>query len=209
MYAGEKRGMFSSHDEGQKHRIPVPSIHVLCTAEVAYIPVFCLLVVGACWPSAARGSRHHRLTMFHGLYSVAHAHRWSCGNITLLGDACHPATPNNGQGACMAIEDALVLATLLGEYWEQPDGHVEAFYLYEVRDGGFSCSACFACFAIDRTPFLFRLLFSQIFTIRRSSETLIFFLRSSLCVLFHVCVLQPLFLADLSAATCYTGIYVC
>ncbi|CAN0551731.1 unnamed protein product, partial [Ectocarpus sp. 8 AP-2014] len=35
------------------------------------------------------------------------------GNITLLGDACHPATPNNGQGACMAIEDALVLATLL------------------------------------------------------------------------------------------------
>lgn len=32
----------------------------------------------------------------------------------------------------MAIEDALVLATLLAEYWEKPDGHVEAFYLYEV-----------------------------------------------------------------------------
>lgn len=58
--------------------------------------------------------------------------RWCCGNITLLGDACHPATPNNGQGACMAIEDALVLATLLAEHWEKPDGHVEAFYLYEV-----------------------------------------------------------------------------
>eukprot|EP00752_Nemacystus_decipiens_P013459 g11921.t1 len=57
--------------------------------------------------------------------------RWSCGNITLLGDACHPATPNNGQGACMAIEDALVLATLLAEYWDKPDGHLEAFYLYE------------------------------------------------------------------------------
>lgn len=37
----------------------------------------------------------------------------------------------------MAIEDALVLATLLGEYWGQPDGHVEAFYLYEVRGGDF------------------------------------------------------------------------
>lgn len=59
-------------------------------------------------------------------------YRWSCGNITLLGDACHPATPNNGQGACMAIEDALVLATLLAEHWDKPDGHVEAFYLYEV-----------------------------------------------------------------------------
>lgn len=32
----------------------------------------------------------------------------------------------------MAIEDALVLATLLAEYWDKPDGHVEAFYLYEV-----------------------------------------------------------------------------
>lgn len=59
--------------------------------------------------------------------------RWSSSNITLLGDACHPATPNNGQGACMAIEDAFVLATLLAEYWDKPDGHVEAFYLYEVR----------------------------------------------------------------------------
>lgn len=32
----------------------------------------------------------------------------------------------------MAIEDALVLATLLAEFWNEPDGHVEAFYLYEV-----------------------------------------------------------------------------
>lgn len=32
----------------------------------------------------------------------------------------------------MAIEDAFVLATLLREYWDQPDGHVEAFYQYEV-----------------------------------------------------------------------------
>ncbi|CAM9819908.1 unnamed protein product, partial [Scytosiphon promiscuus] len=38
---------------------------------------------------------------------------WSCSNVTLLGDAYHPATCNDGQGACMAIEDALVLATLL------------------------------------------------------------------------------------------------
>jgi 2-polyprenyl-6-methoxyphenol hydroxylase-like FAD-dependent oxidoreductase len=43
-------------------------------------------------------------------------------------DACHAVTPNNGQGACMAIEDAFVLAVLLRQYWHQPDGHVEAFY---------------------------------------------------------------------------------
>ncbi len=32
------------------------------------------------------------------------------GRITLLGDAAHPTTPNVGQGACLAIEDAVVLA---------------------------------------------------------------------------------------------------
>jgi 2-polyprenyl-6-methoxyphenol hydroxylase-like FAD-dependent oxidoreductase len=36
--------------------------------------------------------------------------RWGSGRITLLGDAAHPMTPNLGQGACQAIEDALVLA---------------------------------------------------------------------------------------------------
>ena len=34
--------------------------------------------------------------------------------MTLLGDAAHPMTPNLGQGACQAIEDALVLADCLG-----------------------------------------------------------------------------------------------
>jgi 2-polyprenyl-6-methoxyphenol hydroxylase-like FAD-dependent oxidoreductase len=39
--------------------------------------------------------------------------RWGQGAATLLGDAAHPATPNLGQGACMAIEDAWVLAQKL------------------------------------------------------------------------------------------------
>ena len=32
----------------------------------------------------------------------------------------------------MAIEDAFILATLLKESWTEPDGHIEAFYQYEV-----------------------------------------------------------------------------
>jgi 2-polyprenyl-6-methoxyphenol hydroxylase-like FAD-dependent oxidoreductase len=35
---------------------------------------------------------------------------WGDGRMTLLGDAIHPTTPNLGQGGCLAIEDALVLA---------------------------------------------------------------------------------------------------
>ena len=38
---------------------------------------------------------------------------WGEGRITLLGDAAHPMTPNLGQGAGQAIEDAVVLAECL------------------------------------------------------------------------------------------------
>lgn len=37
-------------------------------------------------------------------------HVWGRGRVTLLGDAAHPMTPNLGQGACQAIEDAMALA---------------------------------------------------------------------------------------------------
>jgi 2-polyprenyl-6-methoxyphenol hydroxylase-like FAD-dependent oxidoreductase len=39
--------------------------------------------------------------------------RWGDGRVTLLGDAAHPITPNVGQGAGLAIEDAACLAKLL------------------------------------------------------------------------------------------------
>ena len=47
--------------------------------------------------------------------------RWQRGRAVLLGDAAHPTTPNLGQGACMAIEDAIVLARSIvqaGDYSE-------------------------------------------------------------------------------------------
>jgi len=39
--------------------------------------------------------------------------KWQSGNVCLLGDAAHATTPNLGQGACQAIEDAYVLGKLL------------------------------------------------------------------------------------------------
>ncbi|HEY4330786.1 MAG TPA: FAD-dependent monooxygenase [Phycisphaerae bacterium] len=52
---------------------------------------------------------------------------WGQGPMTLLGDAAHPTTPNLGQGACMAIEDAAVVAHALAGI---PD-IAQAFRVYE------------------------------------------------------------------------------
>jgi 2-polyprenyl-6-methoxyphenol hydroxylase-like FAD-dependent oxidoreductase len=41
---------------------------------------------------------------------------WGAGRVTLLGDAIHATTPNLGQGACQALEDAVVLADSLRRF---------------------------------------------------------------------------------------------
>lgn len=47
---------------------------------------------------------------------------WSDKPVTLLGDAAHALTPNLGQGACMALEDAFVLAKCLRAHSSVGDG---------------------------------------------------------------------------------------
>lgn len=81
--------------------------------------------------------QHELLRLFKGWYSPAvqliadtPAHRilttaafdrkpnptWGQKRVTLLGDAIHPTTPNLGQGGCLAIEDAMVLARCFETY---------------------------------------------------------------------------------------------
>jgi 6-hydroxynicotinate 3-monooxygenase len=55
---------------------------------------------------------------------------WCEGNITLLGDACHPMTPYMAQGAAMAIEDGAVLSRCLKGV--DRDGIAEAFQRFEA-----------------------------------------------------------------------------
>ncbi|ASZ09812.1 FAD-dependent monooxygenase [Chitinophaga pendula] len=48
-------------------------------------------------------------------YDLAPIGQWYDGRAVLLGDAAHATTPNLGQGACQAVEDAYVLAQCLEE----------------------------------------------------------------------------------------------
>ena len=47
--------------------------------------------------------------------------------VTLIGDAAHPMLPFLAQGAGMAIEDAAVLADMLGKYLDDPTGALRAY----------------------------------------------------------------------------------
>lgn len=53
---------------------------------------------------------------------------WGRGRVTFVGDAIHPTTPNLGQGACQAIEDAEALAVAL-----KPPGGLERLRDYERK----------------------------------------------------------------------------
>lgn len=50
---------------------------------------------------------------------------FTSGRVLLLGDAAHATTPNLGQGACQAVEDAVVIAAELAENkdWKTAFGH--------------------------------------------------------------------------------------
>ncbi|ROV97543.1 hypothetical protein VSDG_04639 [Cytospora chrysosperma] len=55
---------------------------------------------------------------------------WTVGKLTLLGDAAHPFTPHQGQGAGQAIEDAAALSVVLPK-GTSPDAVPERLKLYE------------------------------------------------------------------------------
>src|SRR3954451_3835348 len=65
----------------------------------------------------------------HDIFGGNPLERWGLGRVTLMGDAAHPMTTNLGQGAGMAIEDAVVLAQCL----QQADRPADGLRAYERR----------------------------------------------------------------------------
>jgi 2-polyprenyl-6-methoxyphenol hydroxylase-like FAD-dependent oxidoreductase len=54
--------------------------------------------------------------MKHDIFDVKPLKHYTLGRVALVGDAAHATTPNLGQGACQAIEDAYVIAETLSNY---------------------------------------------------------------------------------------------
>jgi 2-polyprenyl-6-methoxyphenol hydroxylase-like FAD-dependent oxidoreductase len=51
--------------------------------------------------------------LHHDLYELRPLEAYTSGRVVLTGDAAHAMTPNLGQGACQALEDAVVLGDVL------------------------------------------------------------------------------------------------
>jgi salicylate hydroxylase len=61
------------------------------------------------------------------LYDCKTPFRGGVGPVTLIGDAAHPMLPFLAQGAGMAIEDAAVLADMLGKFLDDPTDALRAY----------------------------------------------------------------------------------
>jgi 2-polyprenyl-6-methoxyphenol hydroxylase-like FAD-dependent oxidoreductase len=66
--------------------------------------------------------------MRHDIYDIDPIPHWSRDRVTLLGDAVHAMTPNLGQGACQAVEDAVAM----GQVFRRTQNPVEALAHYEA-----------------------------------------------------------------------------
>lgn len=86
----------------------------------------------------------HDLTAY-PIHDMPTVSRWHRAGMVLLGDAAHATSPSSGQGAALAIEDALVLAkclrdipereTALARYEQLRRARVERVVRYSARIG--------------------------------------------------------------------------
>lgn len=70
------------------------------------------------------------------IYERPSIYSWQDGRVLVMGDAAHPTTPNLGQGACMAIEDAVVLARALSNF-NSVDEAFQSFASKRIRRTSF------------------------------------------------------------------------
>ena len=74
---------------------------------------------------------------------------WFKKNICLIGDAAHATTPNMGQGACQAIEDAFTISECLSKYNIE-----QAFFNYQKLRQPKACQVVKTSWMIGRLAHL-------------------------------------------------------
>lgn len=79
-------------------------------------------------PDLLRRTKRENL-IWNDIIDLPPLQRFAFDRVVLMGDAAHATTPNLGQGACMAIEDAVVLANCVAS----SKNPTEAFALFEQR----------------------------------------------------------------------------
>jgi 2-polyprenyl-6-methoxyphenol hydroxylase-like FAD-dependent oxidoreductase len=67
------------------------------------------------------------------IYDMPELSHWSKGRVLLMGDAAHAVAPHSGQGASMAIEDAIVLAAAIEEASNIETAFARFFALRQAR----------------------------------------------------------------------------
>ena len=92
----------SNAPEGEGDSDSAPQSYLLSLFEGWHEPIETLI-------QAADDS----MILHNDIYDCDPLAEWGRGRVTLLGDAAHPMTPNLGQGACQAIEDAMELAACI------------------------------------------------------------------------------------------------
>jgi 2-polyprenyl-6-methoxyphenol hydroxylase-like FAD-dependent oxidoreductase len=84
---------------------------------------------GWCTPVETAIRRSSSPIFIDNIYDIRQLPSWHRGRIVVMGDAAHAVSPHSGQGASMALEDALVLAIHLRDCGEAPS---EAFSRFEA-----------------------------------------------------------------------------
>ena len=67
------------------------------------------------------------------IYDVPSLPTWRAGRVMLLGDAAHAMSPAGGQGASLALEDAMIVGRLLAEQRSPEEAFVKAESVLRAR----------------------------------------------------------------------------
>ena len=78
------------------------------------------------------GATHEKFLKF-PIYEMPPIENWHKGNVCLIGDAVHALSPHAGQGATLAMEDAVMLAKCLRDIEDTKDAFVKFQQLRKQR----------------------------------------------------------------------------